>query len=60
MAKRIVITFEDDLTVRVEAEGFKGNGCLLATRPYEQDFGGVVRRTEKAEMAAARERVVER
>ena len=58
--KKLILTFEDDLTVNVEADGFSGRGCEAATRPYEQDFGGVTQRTAKAEALATRSREVER
>lgn len=58
--KKIVITFEDDGTVHIEAEGFAGKACLEATKPYEQDFGGVTKRTMKQEGNVQRTRTVER
>lgn len=50
--KKIILIFEDDLTVLVEADGFVGKQCEAATRPYEEEFGGVVKRTAKPEARA--------
>ena len=58
--KKVIITFEDDLSVTVEADGFKGKGCQDATRPYESDFGGATSRVAKPVMTATRDREVQR
>lgn len=57
--KRIVITFEDDGTATLEGEGFEGRACDAAMAPYEEELGGAVKKTYKAE-AAARTRSVKR
>lgn len=49
--KRVVLTFEDDLTVSIEAAGFTGGACKQATAPYEEALGGVLVRRAKPEMA---------
>ena len=39
MAKEIIIEYNPDGTVRMEAEGFEGLECLEATAPYEKALG---------------------
>lgn len=56
--KKVVLTFEDDLSVTVEAEGFEGRACDAAVRPYEEEFG-VKKRTYKRERDASRSRTRE-
>lgn len=43
-----------DGTVTVDAVGFTGDGCLKATRPYEESLGGhVAQRQAKPEAGQA-------
>jgi len=49
MAKRLRILLGPDGSVKVEAEGFKGEGCLAAAKPLEDLFGKADRVELKAE-----------
>lgn len=46
--REIVIRIKNG-QVEIEAVGFSGSKCLEATRPYEKDLGGVVKRKKKPE-----------
>lgn len=39
MAKEIIITYNPDGTVKIEAEGFVGAECLEGTAAYEKALG---------------------
>lgn len=54
--RTITFTFHDDGACEIEAEGFRGQGCRQATRPYEEGLGleGVTVE-EKPEILAAAE-----
>jgi hypothetical protein len=47
--KSITITFKEDGSTTIEAEGFKGNGCTDATAAYEKALGVVSKRKKKPE-----------
>ena len=50
MERSILIHFDNATgEVRVEAEGFEGLNCLLATQPFEEALGVVGDRTYKDE-----------
>jgi len=45
----LVFTIKPDGGVKLEANGFSGNNCLEASRPYEKDLGVVTNRQRKPE-----------
>lgn len=48
--KKILIHFDLDDTVTIEAQNFSGKGCKTATKPYEDDLlGGDAVMTKKDE-----------
>jgi len=47
MSKRIEITFDDEGNPTIEAFGFQGGECKLATQPFEDAAGKVVERKLK-------------
>ncbi len=53
--KQLIVTIEPDGSTTVEAEGFRGRGCLDATKAIEAAVGVVVQRTKKAAFFAREE-----
>lgn len=54
MGKTITITVDKGSDVTIEANGFAGETCLAATRPFEEAVGeAVVSRRMKPEATAA-------
>jgi hypothetical protein len=49
MAKSIEIEFAENGDVKIEAVGFKGNGCEAATKAIEEALGIVKDRKKKPE-----------
>lgn len=45
----LVFTINSDGTVEIEANGYSGNECLEASRPYEKELGVVTDRKRKPE-----------
>ena len=54
MAERIIIDIAEDGTVSIEAQGFRGTGCKVATAPFEAILGRVTAMRPKPEMAGTR------
>lgn len=53
MSERIIIDISPAGTSKIEAEGFQGTGCAVATRELELVLGGgAVKRKEKPEFYA--------
>ncbi len=44
---KIIIRITRDGEVKIEAKGYKGEGCLKATEPFERAFGDVKKRELK-------------
>ena len=50
MERAIIITFDQATGhTKIEAEGFEGTGCILATQPFEEALGIVSDREFKPE-----------
>ena len=43
MAKKILMNFDPEGQVTIEAKGYEGGNCLEATAPFEAMFGRVVK-----------------
>lgn len=46
-AKQVVVTFEEDGSMKIDAKGFSGPACEKATRYLEEALGAVSKRTKK-------------
>ena len=51
--KRIELTIDAEGNVKIEAHGYKGRGCLEATKAIEEAIGIAGKRTQKAEIYEA-------
>lgn len=56
MAKKILMKFDPNGQVKIEAQGYEGGTCLDATAPFEAMFGGVSKeRVSEGECVAGRD-----
>lgn len=51
MKKRIEMTFDEEGNVTIEAFGYSGTECRLATQPFEDAAGKVVDRKAKTPLS---------
>jgi len=57
MKKRIEITIDEDGNPTIEAFGYSGGECRLATEPFEQAAGSVKDRKTKSSECVVEEKV---
>ena len=57
MGKRIEIVIEEDGATTIEAIGYQGGECRLATEPFEQAAGAVTDRKVKSPECQVQEKV---
>lgn len=46
MSKRILMHFDPEGQVKIEAQGYEGGTCMDATKPFEDMFSGVAKERE--------------
>lgn len=54
--KKLIIRINKKGEVKIEAKGFEGQECLLATEPFEKALGNVSEREMKPEQEIVKER----